>query len=53
VLIREARVAELLAVQAVDRAAERVFCDIGMPEVSRYDPWLLRGLAVRQQAGRL
>jgi GNAT superfamily N-acetyltransferase len=53
VLIRAARVAEFLAVQAVDRAAGQMFCDIGMPEVSRYDPWPLEELAARQQAGRL
>jgi len=40
-------------VQAIDRAAGRMFCDIGMPEIARYDPWPLEDLAARQQAGRL
>jgi GNAT superfamily N-acetyltransferase len=53
VLIRAAQAAELPAVQAIDRAAMRMFCDIGMPEIAQYDPWPLGELAARQQAGRL
>jgi len=40
-------------VQAIDQAAGRMFCGIGMPEVAQYDPWPLGDLAARQQAGRL
>ena len=52
VLIRAAQAAELPAVQAIDWAAMRMFCDIGMPEIAQYDPWPLGDLAARQQAGR-
>jgi GNAT superfamily N-acetyltransferase len=40
-------------VQAIDRAAMRMFCDIGMPEIAQYNPWPLGDLAARLQAGRL
>jgi GNAT superfamily N-acetyltransferase len=53
VLIRAAQAAELPAVQAIDRATMRMFCDIGMPEIAQYDPWPLGDLAARQEAGRL
>jgi GNAT superfamily N-acetyltransferase len=51
--IRTARVAELPALQEIERAAGRMFCDIGMPEIAGDDPWPLPMLADRQQAGRL
>ncbi len=51
--IRAARVAELPALQAIERAAGLMFCDIGMPEIAQYDPWPLPVMAARQDAGRL
>jgi hypothetical protein len=35
--IRAARVAELPSLQAIERAAGLMFCDIGMPEIAEYD----------------
>jgi len=51
--IRTARVAELPALQAIERTAGQMFCDIGMPEIAGYDPWPLPMLADHQPAGRL
>lgn len=51
--IRAAQAAELPAVQAIDQAAGRMFCDIDMLEIAQHDPWPLGDLAARQQAGRL
>ena len=51
--IRAARVTELPALQAIERAAGRMFRDIGMPEIAQYDPWPLPVMAARHDAGRL
>jgi GNAT superfamily N-acetyltransferase len=51
--IRTARVAELPALQEIERAAGQLFCDIDMPEIAGYDPPPLPMLADHQQAGRL
>ena len=51
--IRVARVAELPTLQAIERAAGLMFCDIGMPEIARYGPWPLPVMAARHHAGRL
>jgi GNAT superfamily N-acetyltransferase len=51
--IRAARGTELPALQAIERAAGQMFCDIGMPEVAQYDPWPLPVMAARRDAGRI
>jgi GNAT superfamily N-acetyltransferase len=51
--IRTARVTELPALQAIERAAGLMFCDIGMPEIAQYDPWPLPVMTARQDAGRI
>ena len=51
--IRAARVTELPALQAIERAAGLMFCDIGMPEIAQYDPWPLPVMMARQEADRL
>ena len=51
--IRAARVTELPALQAIERAAGLMFCDIGMPVVAQYDPWPLPVMAARCDAGRI
>jgi GNAT superfamily N-acetyltransferase len=51
--IRAARVAELPSLQAIERAAGLMFCDIGMPEIAEYDPVPLPVMAARCDAGRL
>jgi len=51
--IRVARVTELPTLQAIEREAGLMFCDVGMPEVARYDPWPLPVMAARQDIGRL
>ena len=51
--IRAAHVTELPALQAIERAAGRMFRDIGMPEIAQYDPWPLPVMAARHDAGRL
>ena len=51
--IGAARVAELATLQAIERAAGLMFCDIGMPEIAQYDPWPLLVMVARQDAGRL
>lgn len=51
--IRAARVAELPFLQAIDRAAGRMFADIGMPEIAEHHVWPLPVLADRLDAGRL
>jgi hypothetical protein len=51
--IRAARVMELSTLQAIERAAGLMFCDIGMPEIAQYDPWPLPVMAARQDADRL
>jgi GNAT superfamily N-acetyltransferase len=53
VRIRAARVSELPFLQAVDRAAGRMFGDVGMPDVADHHWWPLPVLAHRQDAGRL
>jgi hypothetical protein len=53
VRIREARVSELSFLQTVDRAAGRMFGDVGMPEIADHHWWPLPVLADRQGAGRL
>jgi GNAT superfamily N-acetyltransferase len=51
--IRAASAAELPTLQAIERAAGLMFCDIGMPEISRYDPWPLPVMADRRDAGQI
>lgn len=51
--IRAARLAQLATLQVIERAAGRMFCDVGMPEFAEYDPWPLPVMAARQDAGRL
>ena len=51
--IRAALVTELPALQAIERAAGLMFCDIGMPEVAQYGPWPLPLMTARQGAGQL
>jgi len=51
--IRAARVAELPTLQAIERAAGPMFCDIGMPEIAQYDPWPLPVMEARRDAGRV
>ena len=51
--IRAARMTELPALQAIERAAGLMFCDIGMPEIAQYDPWPLPVMMARQEADRL
>jgi GNAT superfamily N-acetyltransferase len=51
--IRAARIAELPTLQAIERAAGLMFCDIGMPEIAQYDPVPLPVTAARCDAGRL
>jgi len=51
--IRAARATELPALQAIERAAGLMFCDIGMPEIAQYDPWPLPLMAARRDAGRI
>jgi len=51
--IRAARVTELPTLQAIERAAGLMFCDIGMPEIAQYDPWPLPVMAACHDAGRL
>jgi GNAT superfamily N-acetyltransferase len=51
--IRAARGTELASLQAIDRAAGRMFADIGMPEIARHHWWPLPVLEDRQDAGRL
>jgi GNAT superfamily N-acetyltransferase len=51
--IRAASVTELPALQAIERAAGLMFCDIGMPEIAEYGPWPLPVMMARQDAGRL
>jgi GNAT superfamily N-acetyltransferase len=51
--IRAARVADLPTLQAIERAAGLMFCDIGMPEVAEYDPVPLPLMAARRDAGRI
>jgi GNAT superfamily N-acetyltransferase len=51
--IRAARAPELRVLQAIERAAGQIFCDIGMPEIADYDPWPLPVLAARHDDGRL
>jgi GNAT superfamily N-acetyltransferase len=51
--IRAARVTELPALQAIERAAGLMFRDIGMPEVAEYDPWPLPVMAARRDTGRI
>jgi GNAT superfamily N-acetyltransferase len=51
--IRAALVTELPALQAIERAAGLMFCDIGMPEVAQYGPWPLPEMTARQDAGQL
>jgi GNAT superfamily N-acetyltransferase len=51
--IRAARVTELLTLQAIERAASLMFCDIGMPEIAQYDPVPLPVMAARRDAGRI
>jgi ribosomal protein S18 acetylase RimI-like enzyme len=46
-------VSELPTLQAIERAAGLMFCDLGMPEIAQYDPWPLPVMAARQDAGRL
>jgi len=46
-------VTELPVLQAIERAAGRMFCDIGMPQIAECDPWPLPVMAGSQQAGRL
>ena len=50
--IRAARVTEFPTLQAIERAAGLMFCDIGMPEIAQYDPWPLPVMAAHQDAGR-
>ena len=47
--IGAARVAELATLQAIERAAGLMFCDIGMPEIAQYDPWPLPVMVARQR----
>ena len=51
--IRAVRVTELPALQAIERAAGLMFCDIGMPEIAQYGPWPLPVMIARQDAGSL
>jgi GNAT superfamily N-acetyltransferase len=51
--IRAARAVELPVLQAIERAAGLMFCDIGMPEIGQYDPWPLPVMAARRDAGRI
>lgn len=51
--IRAGRMAELSTLQAIERTAGLMFCDIGMPEISQYDPWPQPVMAARRDAGRL
>jgi GNAT superfamily N-acetyltransferase len=51
--IRTARETELPTLQAIERAAALMFCDVGMPEIAQYDPWPLPVMAARQDIGRL
>jgi GNAT superfamily N-acetyltransferase len=51
--IRAARVAELPTLQATERAAGLMFCDIGMPQIADHDPWPLPGMTARRDAGRI
>jgi GNAT superfamily N-acetyltransferase len=51
--IRAPRVTELPTLQAIERAAGLMFCDIGMPEIAQYDPWPLPVMAARRDAGRI
>lgn len=51
--IRTARVTEISTLQAIERAAGLMFCDIGMLEIAQYDPWPLPVMAARQDADRL
>lgn len=53
VRIRAARIAELPVLQGIERAAGRMFCDIGMPEIADYGPWPLLVMAARHDAGLL
>jgi hypothetical protein len=51
--IRVARVTELPTLQAIERAAGLMFCDIGMPEIAQYDLWPLPVMAASHDVGRL
>lgn len=51
--IRAVREAEFPTLQAIERAAGLMFCDIGMPEIAQYDPWPLPVMAAHSRAGRL
>src|SRR5215469_11855653 len=53
VSIRAAHLTELPVLQAIERAAGRMFRDIGMPEVAELGPWPLQVMTASQQAGRL
>jgi GNAT superfamily N-acetyltransferase len=53
VRIRAARLAELPALQGIERAAGWMFRDIGMPEIAQYNPWPLPVMAACQAAGRI
>jgi hypothetical protein len=48
--IRAAELADLPALQDVERAAGLCFGDIGMPEINEYQPLPLAELAVYQQS---
>lgn len=48
VRIRTARAAEFPVLRAIERAAGRMSCDAGMPEIAGYDPWPLPAMAARQ-----
>ena len=51
--IRAARTSELPVLQAIERAAGQPFADIGMVEVTQYEPYPLPVLAASEQAGLL
>jgi GNAT superfamily N-acetyltransferase len=53
VSIRAAHLTELPVLQAIERAAGRMFRDVGMPEVAELGPWPLSVMTASQQAGRL
>jgi GNAT superfamily N-acetyltransferase len=53
VVIRDARAAELPALQDIDVATGQMFRDIGMPEIADYGPWSLPDLEHSRVAGLL
>jgi len=51
--IRPARIAELPALQAIERAAGQPFADLGMTEIAQDEPYPLPVLAASERAGLL